>query len=143
VRYEDDTAGLRMVLADGVVVESLFSSSAIDDDRFEVYGTGGWLAVDRYGSPELERGAPAPVYGRGARLRRELGAAVRGLRRVARSAGEPSYRAALACFAAAARGTGDASPDLDDGVRSLEIVLAAEEAARSGRTIAVAAAAPA
>jgi len=143
VRGEEDTAGLRMVLADGVLVESLFSSSAIDDDRFEVYGTGGWLAVDRYRSSELEQGAAAaPVYGRGARLRRELGSALRGLRRVARGAGEPSYRAALACFAAATRGTADPSPDVEDGVRSLEIVLAAEESARTGRTVAVASRAP-
>jgi predicted dehydrogenase len=138
VRGEDDTAGLRMVLADGVVVESLFSSSAIDDDRFEVYGTCGWLAVDRYGSPELERGAAPPAYGRGARLRRELGSALRGLRGVLHGAGEPSYRAALACFAAATHGTAAPSPDLEDGLRSLAIVLAAEEAARTGRTIDVA-----
>jgi len=131
------TAGLRMVLADGVVVESLFSSSAIDDDRFEVYGTGGRLAVDRYGSAELERGAAPPAYGRGARLRRELRSTLRGLRGVARGAGEPSFRAALACFAAATRGRGEPSPDVEDGLRSLEIVLAAEEAARTGRTIAV------
>ncbi len=142
VRGEDDTAGLRMVLTDGVVVESLFSSSAIDDDRFEVYGTSGLLAVDRYGSPELERGAAAAAYGRGARLRRELGSALRGVRRVARGASEPSYRAALACFAASMRGAADPSPDVEDGLRSLEIVLAAEEAARTGRAIAVAPAAP-
>jgi myo-inositol 2-dehydrogenase/D-chiro-inositol 1-dehydrogenase len=138
LRGEGDTAGVRMVLANGVVVESLFSSSAIDDDRFEVYGTGGWLAVDRYGSPELERSAAAPAYGRGARLRRELGAALRGVRRVALGAGEPSYRAALACFVAALRGTAAASPDLDDGLRALEIVLAAEESARTGRAVTVA-----
>jgi len=53
VRSEHDTAGLRMVLADGAVVESLFSSSTSDDDRFEVYGSSGRLAVDRHGSPEL------------------------------------------------------------------------------------------
>ena len=137
VRGEDDTAGLRMVLADGVVVESLFSSSAIDDDRFEVYGTRGWLAVDRYRSSELACGAEPPTYGRGARLRRELGSALGGLRGVVRGAGEPSYRAAFACFAAAIKGTADPSPDLEDGLRSLAIVLAAEEAARTGRTVAV------
>jgi myo-inositol 2-dehydrogenase / D-chiro-inositol 1-dehydrogenase len=141
VRGEGDTAGLRMVLADGVVVESLFSSSAIDDDRFEVYGTEGRLAVDRYGSPELERGASPPAYGRGARLRRELASALRGLRRVARGAGEPSFRTALARFAAATRGTADPSPDLEDGLRSLQIVLAAEESARSGLSVALSTAA--
>jgi predicted dehydrogenase len=140
LRGEGDTAGLRMVLADGVVVESLFSSSAIDDDRFEVYGTDGRLGVDRYGSAALERDASPPAYGRGARLRRELASALRGLRGVARGGGEPSFRAALARFAAATRGNADPSPDLEDGLRSLEIVLAAEEAARTGRTVALAAA---
>jgi hypothetical protein len=50
---------------------------------------------------------------------------------------ERSFEAALACFGAAAGAGLPSKPDLADGFRSLRVVLAAEESARTGRSIAV------
>jgi myo-inositol 2-dehydrogenase/D-chiro-inositol 1-dehydrogenase len=135
LRSEADTAGVRMVLGSGVVIESLFSLCAADDDRFEVYGADARLTVDRYRSPVLEREPAGFAYGRGAQGRRELRAALRGLGRVARAGGEPSYRRALQAFVRAARQGGRPGADIGDGVQALRIVLAAEASAHSGRAV--------
>jgi predicted dehydrogenase len=45
---------------------------------------------------------------------------------------DPSYRSALSAFAKATRDRTRPSPDIEDGVRSMAIVLAAETAAREG-----------
>jgi predicted dehydrogenase len=50
-----------------------------------------------------------------------------------------TYRAALEAFAAAAAAGRSAAPDIEDGFRSLAVVLAAEESARTGRAVAPAA----
>jgi predicted dehydrogenase len=51
---------------------------------------------------------------------------------------EPSYRAALSGFVSAAQTHTHPAPDLLDGYRSLAVVLAAEESARTGRPISIA-----
>jgi predicted dehydrogenase len=125
-------------MAGGLLVQSLFSIGAAEDDRFEVYGSAGKLTVDRHESLAVELSGPS----RGRRLaatRRELGALARGayaMRKLRRPQAEPSYALALARFAAAARANRPTAPDFLDGLRSLAVIEAAEESARSGRAAA-------
>ena len=60
------------------------------------------------------------------------------VRRPVGGSAEPSYAAAMAAFVAQARGGPAEAASLDDGLRSLAIVLAAEESARTGRPVACA-----
>jgi predicted dehydrogenase len=49
--------------------------------------------------------------------------------------GEPAFRAALEAFAGAVEYHQPQSPDIDDGLRALQVVLAAVESADTGSTI--------
>ncbi len=134
---DDDAVSIELRLAAGPLVGVFVSVAAVEEDRIEVYGTGGGVVFDRYRSSRL-RWIPAErALGRAARVR-ALGAAVAGLPRALRDAVLPpperSYSAALASFVAAARGGGAGDgPHLEDGLKSLEIVAAAARAAASGR----------
>jgi predicted dehydrogenase len=80
---------------------------------------------------------------RGARLKRWVKSAESisrlpyGLRKLRAPGGEPSYRAALAHFVAAALSGCPSQPDLLDGCRSLAVIVAAEESAALERTVPV------
>ncbi len=113
-RFPGDTATLELGLESGLRVQSFFSWSAAEADRFEIQGTTGRLVVDRL--------AGGVVY----RVRRR------------RTPGwELSYPPAFAEFAAAIRGGRAACPDLADGRQALATILAAEESAATGRTVAL------
>lgn len=135
---EEDAATLELTLEGGTVVQSFFAMCSVDEDRVEVYGTSGKLAVDRHYAAGVEA---LGVRRDGVRMSR-LGRSLRSLgdspavrRRLLRRRDEPSYAAAFAAFAAAVRGEAAASPDLEDGARSLAVIAAAEESARSNRRI--------
>lgn len=141
VRSEDDTATLQLRLAGGILVQSFFSHCAADEDRFEIYCERGKITV--------ERGAGlAAVASRGRSETRRVDA-LRHAWTAARNAGygyrkfralghEPSWVVAFERFLAGVRSGQPVSPDLEDGWRSLEVVLAAEEAGRSGSRVSVA-----
>jgi predicted dehydrogenase len=138
LRTEDDTASLQLRLSGGMLVQSLFSHCAADEDRFEIYCERGKVTV--------ERGAGlAAIVSRGRRESRRADR-VRHAWRAARNARygyqkfrafghEPSWALAFERFLAGVRSEEAVRPDLEDGWRSLEVVLAAEEAARSGRRV--------
>ncbi|MBA2451182.1 MAG: Gfo/Idh/MocA family oxidoreductase [Chloroflexi bacterium] len=137
-RSEADTATLHLRLADGLLVQSFVSLSAVDEDRLDIYGQAGGLAVDRYRSLGVE----TTRAGRPVRRTDWLLAPLRPLARGASLLGrlrapsyEPSYRAALAHFVAAARAHRPTSPSFLDGSISLAVVEAAEESARTGRAV--------
>ena len=140
VHNEDDTAILQMRLSGGAFVQSLFSLSTLEEDCFQVYGESGKLQVDRYRSFEVEYATAT----RGSASLEQLGSSARMflhapslLEKLRAQGREPSYRVALYHFAEAAR-TGQAvSPDLEDGYRSLAVVLASEESAAAGRLVTV------
>lgn len=137
---EGHTATLELFLRDGPPVQSFFSLRATDEDRFEIYCESGSLKIDRRHGlvAEVSSGIDA------ARRREQLRHAWRSVRNAGyamekrRAFGhEPSWRYALEHFVEAARGDHPASPDFGDGFRSLEVVLAAEGAARIGRRVPV------
>jgi len=139
-RTEHDTAVLQMRLDDGVLVQSFFSLSGVEEDRVEIYGQEGKLTVDRSWSLDVEISPTTLRYARARHLVRTL-RALRGIPHAVdkiRSPGhEPSYRTALAHFAAAVRFGRRASPDFCDGYRSLAVVEAAERCASPGRWVSV------
>ncbi len=109
VQREADTATLELRFASGCRLQSFFSWCAVEEDRWEIYGTMGKAMVNRYGG------------GLGYRLRK------RGA-----PGGDPSYRIALEHFLQAVRRGAPAQPDFADGLQSLRVILAAEESAKSG-----------
>ena len=139
-RHEDDTAILQMGLADDTVVQSFFSLNALEEDCFSIYGESGKLSVDRYRSHEVEHSAAS----RGSDRFAQLGSSMRMIshapylfQKLRAPGHEPSYRIALAEFASAVRAGRRVSPDLEDGYRSLAVVLAAEESAATGKVVAL------
>jgi predicted dehydrogenase len=138
VESEDDTAVLALRLANGPLVTILASLAAVEEDRVAVYGARGGLLFDRYRSsrlafvPTVREASTLARVGAGGRI---LASLPRVIRDAARPPRERSFGAALAAFARAARGGEWTGADLDDGLRSLAVVVAAERAATSGETI--------
>jgi predicted dehydrogenase len=135
---EADTATLELRLSDGVLVQSFFAYNAADEDRFEIYGTAGKLTVDRFLSLNVELSPPALALGRLTRLARGVRALVRSpylLSSLRAPRAEPSFEVALTRFVSAVRSGRPERPDLDDGYRSLAILAAAEESARTGQVV--------
>ena len=141
-RTEADTAVVTYRLgtgADAMTGESFFSFAAADQDCFEIIGERGRVVIDRYRSFGV-RVQPLQLEGRLGALWRDGVSAMRSgrvLSRILARGNEPSFRLAIQRFVDAARGIAQASPDLADGLRALEVVHAAEESASTGATIAV------
>jgi predicted dehydrogenase len=145
VRSENDRVTLDMELVGGVVVQAFFAFGAVEEDRIEVYGDAGKLTIDRHHSLTVER-RPTRV---GASRRQRLGLGYRGPRlrdlldspvlslRLRAPTAEPSFRASLAHFIGAVGGATDATPDLSEGLRALEVVAAATDAAAEGRRVTI------
>lgn len=139
LRSQDDNAWTTLTMAGGVRVESRVSLTSPQENRFEVTGEEGRLTVDRIDGRLRLDGAGTRwsrrerLVNEAARLR-NLPARLRALLEPPR---DPSYRLALSAFVRAAREGSHPEPDIEDGARSLAVVLAAETAARDGRTVAV------
>jgi myo-inositol 2-dehydrogenase/D-chiro-inositol 1-dehydrogenase len=137
---ESDSATLQLRLADGLLVQSFFSLSAVEEDRFEIYGQAGKLSVDRYLSLDVRVTSPTLRDIRFNQLRHGLRALKRCsylLDKIRAPASEPSYLAALANFVAAAKANRPTAPDFLDGYRSQEVIEAAEESARTRAVVAL------
>ena len=138
---ENDTAVMQFRLSSGLFVQAFFSLTAVEEDRLEIYGTAKKLAVDRYRSSTVEIfdsswGAIARLKGFGRSLRSAL--PNRHLINKLCSPGhEPSYRTALAHFVLCVRTQTPASPDFHDGYRSQVVIAAAEESAKTGKTVSI------
>ncbi len=138
-RSDGDTAVAALRLSTGPLVSLCASLAATEEDRIEVHGTRGRLVFDRYRSSRLHRSPGHRDFGTAARLLSALGVAG-GVPRALRDALFPprdtTFALALRAFVAAARGGGPTKPDLDDGMASLAVVLAAERSAREGVRVA-------
>jgi predicted dehydrogenase len=138
VRTEDDDASVHLELEGGVHVQSTFSLNAADEDWFEFVGEDGILRVNRYRSlvPQIARRPEERSLARHVRQIAESVAGISYLYHKLRSPWhEPSYRRSLQAFVSAVQGQQVASPDLMDGYRSLEVIEAAEESAKTGRVV--------
>jgi len=135
VRTEHDTAFLHLRLTSGCAAACLFSLSAVEEDRIEIYGTSGKLTIDRYGSLRAE---VSPAAARGAfgvaveRLIGELAEFPAAVRKRRAPMHDPSFPAALQAFVRAVQGGAPASPSLEDGLRAVAVIEAAESSARTG-----------
>ena len=149
VRSDEDTAALTLTLEDDTPVQVLASLSAVEEDRFEVYGDEGKLTVDRYRSGRVERTAPRRRFDRRSRARAGVATLRRlpaELRDVVVPPVERSHAASIAAFVAAVRDGGAPAVALTEGLRALEVVEAAHASVAAGRPVAlteVAAGAPA
>jgi predicted dehydrogenase len=136
IAAEADEARVRLKMTRGASVQSYFSFRAGRSDFLEFIGEQGTLRVDRH-RPALDL-----------RLARRWGYGVRRVsvpptakiaawrvKRLARPSYEPSYRNALIQFGRGVRGEPSNGATLADGVRSLDLVLAAEESSRTGRRV--------
>lgn len=135
---EDDTAWLQLELEGGLCAQSFFSFNAVEEDRFEVFGDKGKLTVDRYRSSAVEMvrsGEEFSPWRRAERVVAQLSGGAYRIRKALASGQELSYRTALGVFVDAVTGGAGAAPDLEDGLRALEVIEAAECSSRERRTI--------
>lgn len=141
-RSEGDTATVDLRLDGDLLVQTLVSINAVNEDRVEVYTERARISVDRYRSLDVHIVTESErILGRrgwGSRLRsiRHSGYL---LEKHRAPAGEPSFRTALTHFVEAVLEKRPGKPDFRDGYLSLAAVLAAEESARSGRVVPLAA----
>lgn len=127
---EHDGARLDLVFEKGVRAQGYFSFGTGMADHLEFLGEAGTLRVDRY-RPSVEvRGQRRFGYG----LRRQwvnpaARTAMWRLYRKMRPGRDPSYGRALRAFVEAVNGCPTELASLSDGLRALEVVLAAERSA--------------
>jgi myo-inositol 2-dehydrogenase / D-chiro-inositol 1-dehydrogenase len=133
---EHDSARVQIVTRGGVWVQSVFSFRAGLADYLELIGERGTLRVDRHQASLTLRVPRRFGYGTRHAWVAPSRAAIRArVRRLSHPAEDPSYHRALRAFVQRVRtGTGPTA-SIDDGVRSLDAVLAAEESARLGAPV--------
>ncbi|GIW46737.1 MAG: inositol 2-dehydrogenase [Deltaproteobacteria bacterium] len=138
-KSEDDTATVEFTLEDGLRVQSFFSLYSIDEDSFEVFGTGGKMYINRYLSFDVE--ITDSTSKQTHLLKKPLKSLMRTLRsplltdRVLFPGRERSYEDALFHFVKAIREKCPVSPNIFDGYKSLVVVEAAERSARTGKEV--------
>ncbi len=134
---EGDSARVELVMRSGTVVQGFYSFTAGLTDAIEFQGDGGILRVDRH-SARLNVRIPRRGYGlRDAMIPPTADVAAWWARRLVRRSEDPSYYHALRAFAEPGHESSGALATIDDGVRSLEVVLAAEESARTNQSVAI------
>lgn len=138
VQGEQDTALVDIRTAGGVPVQIFASATARQQDRFEVMGRSASLVVDRYGASRMALLPAAPVHSRRDRAVAALVSlrqAPDRLRAIAAPAPDPSFAAALSTFVGAVVSRQPQAPTIEDGVAAMQVVTAAEAAAREGRAM--------
>jgi predicted dehydrogenase len=116
-RTEHDSAQLHITMASGVEADVDCRIGTARADVFEVQGTERTLRVDRYEGRLSISGGPRSLLPVAARARAKL----------SRPRREPSFELALGAWIDHLLGAETELPTLEDGLRSLEVVLAAEQ----------------
>lgn len=133
---EDDGARTFIRMRSGAGVQSYFSFRAARADFLEFIGERGTLRVDRHRASLSLRLPRRFGYGmRSAFLVPDREMLAWWMARLYRRSYESSYRIALAEFVRGIRGEASRGATLIDGMRSLDVVLAAEESSRTGTPI--------
>lgn len=139
IETEQDTATVKLTTRGGIDVQMYLSFRAGPADHLEFVGETGTLRVDRHGLvPRLQLRRRRGYGTRSAWLVPPVSDVAVWMRRLARPSYQPSYVRALGAFVDRINGRDVAPPTVEDGVRSLAVVLAAEEAAlrRAATTVA-------
>ncbi len=130
-RTEHDSATVTLAMRGGAHVQLFVSFCAGPADFLEFIGERGTLRIDRYAlAPVLSE---QRLTGYGVRKRflwPTKQSAALGLRRLRQPAYESSFRRALAAFIRRIEGQRVELATIEDGERSLQVVLAAEESAQ-------------
>jgi predicted dehydrogenase len=120
-RGSESTAYVRTTMSSGAALESVFSRSGARADRVLLLGERGVLDADRY-APAVRLRATGP----GLRRLGLAGDPTWRLRRLVQPAVDPSYASTLRAFVERIAGDERELPTVEDGLRSLEAVVAAE-----------------
>jgi len=124
---EQDAATLRATMGGGATVNGFFSFRAGRADFLELVGERGVLRIDRYAaSVDLWLDRPGLAAVRRGRVVPSKALVEWRLRRLVRPANEPSYARSLGAFVDVVRGRQRELPTMEDGLRSLQTILAAE-----------------
>ena len=135
-RAEGHTARVSMTMKRGATVQSFFSYRTGRADYLQFIGERGTLMLDRHRSALSLRVSRRWGYGtRDKRVMPDAPIAKWRARRLTSPSYEPSYANALESFARSIRGEPTPDCSLADAVKSLDIVLAAEESASSGSRV--------
>lgn len=139
IRTDHDFATLALTMRSGVDVQMLVSFQAGPADFLEFVGERGTLRVDRHAFAPSLRIARRFGYGvRSARNPPTAAGAALWLRRQVQPSYQPSFRRALVAFVQRVGGGRSVQmATIEDGARSLAVVLAAEESARRNAPAAV------
>lgn len=135
---EDDTALLQLDFENGPSAQIMASITAVETDRFEIFGDAGRIVIDRYRSEKIEVHPPSLERVRLLRAGyalRDLASTSYWRRKFVDAGPEESYWRALGAFVDAALTGRHVSPNIDVGYRGLEIIEAAERSAREGRKV--------
>lgn len=133
---EDDTAWLKLTMSDRTEVSSFFSFRAGLADFLEFIGEGGTLRVDRHRKSLSLRTGRRFGYGvHSSTIFPPREVLEYQIVRLVRPSYDPSYRRALSAFVELIKGGQSRIASLEDGIRSLEVVLAAEQSAREHREV--------
>ena len=131
---EHDTARVELVMAGGAEVQSFFSFRAGLAEYLEFIGERGTLRMDRHAATLSLRLGRRRGYGtRRGWLTPSPAVMAWRLERCWRPAADTSYRRSLRAFVRRVQGLPSRGASLTDGLRSLEVVLAAEDAAGTGQ----------
>jgi predicted dehydrogenase len=137
-RTEHDGATLTLTMRGGVHAQMYVSFCAGPADFLEFIGEKGVLRVDRHRVlPQLQL-ARSPRYGvRSALSLPTIGEAAVWARRLVQPSYQPSFRRALHAFVQRIGGQAVHMATVEDGERSLAVVLAAEESAQRNMPVVV------
>ena len=135
---EHDEAWTRITMRQGVQAQGYFSFRAGRADFLEFIGEHGTLRLDRHNPSLCLKLKRRFGYGvRNAPVRPNLESLALRIKRLVRPSYDSSYRVALADFVASIHGREPHGATLDDGLRSLSIILAAEESARTLHSVSI------
>jgi len=136
---DQDSASVRLVMRNGIEVQSFFSFRTGRADMLEFIGERGILRIDRHRCTASLRLGRRFGYGvRQSFVRPTVAAMTWRFARLLRPAWESSYRRALVRFVEMCRGGRPPLADLPDGMRSLQVVLAAEKSMQTGGSVRIA-----
>jgi predicted dehydrogenase len=130
-----DGALVHVQFEDGSTAQSHFAFGTVDEDRFELYFEGGKASFDRYRKTNEWSRSGKFRYGRGTRLAEGLAEARAAFAGALSAPGEPSFGASLAAFIDAVCGRGEPLAGFEDGLASLELVVAAQSSAERGHSV--------